>query len=250
MLLTSLLYCYGGFIQNEENRIVIGQGANRKGAIQALTGHARHLPERHVRRGLRLDRGVEQPGFRRRPALGGAERDLDRAHRGGLREQRAVGRHLARLDPPGPRDAPGERARDGRLRDLEVREEQGGRAEVPRRPAALLPRALPAEQVLQLPALDGLDPGRLQDDPSAHGPGRAQAEGQVRGPHHHRREVHDEPGPPGEHDAGDGRDLQHVPHPADVRRGRAGEVDAVGGGLGVRAEGTGHLRKWKSQKLV
>ena len=37
MLLTSLLYCYGGFIQNEENRIVIGQGANRKGAIEALT---------------------------------------------------------------------------------------------------------------------------------------------------------------------------------------------------------------------
>jgi multiple sugar transport system substrate-binding protein len=37
MMLTSLLYCYGGFIQNEENRIVIGQGANRKGAIAALT---------------------------------------------------------------------------------------------------------------------------------------------------------------------------------------------------------------------
>jgi multiple sugar transport system substrate-binding protein len=36
MLLASLLYCYGGFIQNEENRIVIGQGANRKGAIEAL----------------------------------------------------------------------------------------------------------------------------------------------------------------------------------------------------------------------
>jgi multiple sugar transport system substrate-binding protein len=36
MLLTSLLYCYGGFIQNEENRIVIGQGANRRGAIEAL----------------------------------------------------------------------------------------------------------------------------------------------------------------------------------------------------------------------
>jgi multiple sugar transport system substrate-binding protein len=36
MLLTSLLYCYGGFIQNEENRIVIGQGANRRGAIRAL----------------------------------------------------------------------------------------------------------------------------------------------------------------------------------------------------------------------
>ncbi len=36
MLLTSLLYCFGGFIQNEENRIVIGQGANRRGAIEAL----------------------------------------------------------------------------------------------------------------------------------------------------------------------------------------------------------------------
>jgi multiple sugar transport system substrate-binding protein len=32
-----LLYCYGGFIQNEENRIVIGQGAPRRGAIEALT---------------------------------------------------------------------------------------------------------------------------------------------------------------------------------------------------------------------
>ena len=36
MLLTSLLYCYGGFIQDEANQIVIGQGANRKGAIAAL----------------------------------------------------------------------------------------------------------------------------------------------------------------------------------------------------------------------
>jgi multiple sugar transport system substrate-binding protein len=36
MLLTSLLYCYGGFIQDEQNRIVIGQGSNRKGAIEAL----------------------------------------------------------------------------------------------------------------------------------------------------------------------------------------------------------------------
>jgi multiple sugar transport system substrate-binding protein len=36
MLLASLLYCYGGFIQDEQNRIVIGQGSNRKGAIEAL----------------------------------------------------------------------------------------------------------------------------------------------------------------------------------------------------------------------
>jgi multiple sugar transport system substrate-binding protein len=36
MFLISLLYCYGGFIQNEAGRIVINQGKNRKGAIEAL----------------------------------------------------------------------------------------------------------------------------------------------------------------------------------------------------------------------
>jgi multiple sugar transport system substrate-binding protein len=36
MFLISLLYCYGGFIQNEENRIVLNSGSNRRGAIQAL----------------------------------------------------------------------------------------------------------------------------------------------------------------------------------------------------------------------
>ena len=86
MLLTSLLYCYGGFIQNEENRIVIGQGSNRRGAIEALHRHARHLSQRHVRRGLRLDGRVEQPGVPRRPAVGGAERDLDRPLGRDLRE--------------------------------------------------------------------------------------------------------------------------------------------------------------------
>src|SRR5919204_3525610 len=34
MFLWSLLYCYGGFIQNEENKIVFGQGSSRKGAIE------------------------------------------------------------------------------------------------------------------------------------------------------------------------------------------------------------------------
>ena len=36
MFLIALLYCYGGFIQNEEGKIVFGQGSNRRGAIQAL----------------------------------------------------------------------------------------------------------------------------------------------------------------------------------------------------------------------
>lgn len=36
MFLFALLYCYGGFVQNEENKVVFNQGANRKGAIEAL----------------------------------------------------------------------------------------------------------------------------------------------------------------------------------------------------------------------
>ena len=36
MFLISLLYCYGGFLQNEENKIVFNTGSNRKGAIEAL----------------------------------------------------------------------------------------------------------------------------------------------------------------------------------------------------------------------
>jgi multiple sugar transport system substrate-binding protein len=36
MFLIALLYCYGGFIQDENNRVVIDQGRNRTGAIQAL----------------------------------------------------------------------------------------------------------------------------------------------------------------------------------------------------------------------
>jgi multiple sugar transport system substrate-binding protein len=36
MFLIALLYCYGGFIQNEEGAIVFNQGSSRRGAIQAL----------------------------------------------------------------------------------------------------------------------------------------------------------------------------------------------------------------------
>ena len=53
--------------------------------------------------------------------------------------------------------------------------------------------------------------------------------------------VHDEPRPSGQHDPGDGRDLQHLPDPPDVRRGRAGEADPRRGGLRLRAEGARHL---------
>ncbi len=36
MFLMSLLYCFGGFLQNEDNKITFNTGPNRKGAIEAL----------------------------------------------------------------------------------------------------------------------------------------------------------------------------------------------------------------------
>ncbi len=225
MLLTSLLYCYGGFIQNEENRIVIGQGANRKGAIQAL-----EVMRDIYKNGMSDEVFAWTAASNNQAFLAGrlsvalnAISIARSAEDSG--NQRSVGRHVARLDPARARDAPGQRARDGRLPDLEVRQEQGGGAEVRRRPAARLPRPLRAQQVLQLPALDGCDQGRLQGDPQADRAGPAQAEGQVHDPDDDRREVHDEPRSPRQLHAGDGRDLQHVPDPADVRRGGPGEVD-------------------------
>jgi multiple sugar transport system substrate-binding protein len=36
MFLFALLYCFGGFVQDEENQIVFNSGENRKGAVEAL----------------------------------------------------------------------------------------------------------------------------------------------------------------------------------------------------------------------
>ena len=73
---------------------------------QRAAGDARDLPQRDDAGGLRLDRGLEQPGVHRRPALARAERDLDRAHA----RRPAVG------DDAGPRRA--ERATRGSRRSL------------------------------------------------------------------------------------------------------------------------------------
>jgi hypothetical protein len=61
MLLTSLLYCYG-FIQNEENRIASDRGRT-EGRDRGVAGHARHLQDGHVRRGVRLDRVSNNQAF-------------------------------------------------------------------------------------------------------------------------------------------------------------------------------------------
>ena len=71
-------------------------GREQEGRDRGADRHARHLSQGHVRRGLRVDGRVEQPGVPRRPAVGGAERDLDRPLGRELREHAPLGRHLAR----------------------------------------------------------------------------------------------------------------------------------------------------------
>jgi multiple sugar transport system substrate-binding protein len=99
MLLTSLLYCYGGFIQNEENRIVIGQGANRKGAIQAL-----QVMRDLYRNGMSDEVFAWTAASNNQAFLAGRLSVALNAisivrSAGGLGKPGAVGRHMARLDP-------------------------------------------------------------------------------------------------------------------------------------------------------
>ena len=72
-------------------------------------------------------------------------------------------RPLDLADPEGPARPAGLPARDGLLVDLEVRAEQGGGEEVPRRPGDQLQGRLPGVEVLQLPELPGRD--AVQQDP-------------------------------------------------------------------------------------
>ena len=82
-------------------------GREQEGRHRGTEDDARHLQERHVRRGVRVDRGLEQPGVPRRPPLDGTERDLDRALCRAVGEPGAVGRFVACIDPTRPRRAAG-----------------------------------------------------------------------------------------------------------------------------------------------
>ena len=143
-----------------------------------------------------------------------------------------------RADPSRALAADGARARDGRLRDLEVRPQQGDGEEVPRRRADELPAAFRELRLLQLPRL-----GRTAS---------AAASGRCAGP---RRPTGARPrgkytvlttiaqrytanvGHPGFSNAASRRGVQQVPDPADVRRGGAGQDDRGRGGVDVRRPG-------------
>jgi hypothetical protein len=58
------------------------------------------------------------------------------------------------------------------------------------------------------------------------------------------------PGHPGNSTAVMGRDLQHVPDPADVRHGGAGQGDAAEAVSAFAQKAQSIYRKWHNQKLV
>ena len=132
MMLMSLLYCYGASLQNEENSASI----NSKATIEALK----------VMRDI-FKRGMTDEVFAWTTA---SNNDAFLAGRFSLavnaisirrtaEDRRFTGRrHVARSHPAGAGASAGQRARDGHLLHLEVRQEQGSGEAVPRRPAARL----------------------------------------------------------------------------------------------------------------
>src|SRR6266540_3032639 len=196
-----------------------------------LEGHARGpevrrraLLARDVERDLRVERVLEQPGISRRPAVAGAERDLDRPQRG-TPGCRAGAEHRAGPDPGRAARTVRTRARDGVLRDLEVREEQEDGEEVPRRPRGEVHRGLREQPLLQLPVLPEL---RLEPStPSRARP--AHADRQVQDPRDDQQEVHVQRRLCRLLERRDRRGVQQVADPADVRAGRAGQDDAQRG---------------------
>ena len=241
MLLTSLLYCYGGFIQNEENRIVLNQGANRKGAIEALQVMRDIYTNGMTDEVFAWTAASNNNAFvagRLSVALNAISivRTAEKSGNAALADDT----WLASI-PRGPVMRLGNEHVMGVYVIWKFSKNKEAAQEVPHRPATQLPAALRSQRVLQLPAVDGIDQGRVRDNPQDRCDGHAQAEGEVHRPDDDRREVHDEPRPPGPLERGDRRDLHHVHDPADVRPGRAGKGQPGRCGQGVRHQGEADL---------
>ena len=241
MMLTSLLYCYGGFIQNEENRIVIGQGSNRRGAIQALT-----VMRDIYRNGMSDEVFAWTAASNNQAFLAGRlsvalnaisiARSAEDSGNAALSDDT----WLASI-PRGPAMRLGNEHVMGVYVIWKFAKNKEAAQKYLVDQQLSYREHFVRSKYYNFPPWTNAIPGGFKAIRAAHGAGRPQAEGQVHGPHDDRGEVHDQPRPPRELDAGDGRDLQHVPDPADVRRGRAGKVDPRRGSLGLRAEGTGDL---------
>ena len=156
---------------------------------------------------------------------------------GGIR-----GRPLDLADPGRPARAHRARAPDGLLVDLEVRAEQGGRAEVPRRP---LHRGQGRRRSSRSSTTSRPSRTRCRSRTSASSPRRTRTS--RKGKYtilttiaekyttQHRLSRHDE--------RGDRRDLPEVPDPADVRAGLAGQDERRGLGAAHEHRDQEHLRQ-------
>ena len=241
MLLTSLLYCYGGFIQNEENRIVIGQGSNRKGAIEAL-----QLMKDIYTNGMSDEVFAWTAASNNQAFLAGRLSvalnaiSIVRSAEDSGNQDLSDDTWLASI-PRGPVQRLGNEHVMGVFviwkfsKNKEAAQKYLVDQQLNYRDHFVRSNSTTSRL--------GPVPSRAASRPSAHWrpADTHKPQGQVLDPHDDRREVHDEPGPSRQHDAGDGRDLQHVSDPADVRAGRAGKVIPCRRRRELREQGAGHL---------
>ena len=148
MALMAMMMCFGALHPEPRSS---GSCSTRKGTRGRAHVRGRPLQGGDVERDLRLDCGIEQPGVRRgRLSMAMNAISITRTAEGSNRRLATkIRSHRSRP----ARTADRARARDGRLRDLEVRPEQGDGAEVPDRPGGEVHRGVRELALLQLPVV-------------------------------------------------------------------------------------------------
>ena len=241
MLLTSLLYCYGGFIQNEENRIVIGQGSNRRGAIEAL-----QVMRDIYRNGMSDEVFAWNAASNNNAFVAGRLSvalnaiSIVRTAEDSGNQALADDTWLASI-PRGPVMRMGNEHVMGVFVIWKfAKNKEAAKKYLVDQQLGYREHFLRSEYY-NFPPWTGAIKGGFKTIRQL----SAQDTHKPRGKYTILTTIAEKyttnPGHPGNTTAGDGRGLQHLPHPADVRRGRAGQVDPGRGGVGLRAQGEGHL---------
>ena len=251
MLLTSLLYCYGGFIQNEENRIVFNQGSNRKGAIEALQ------VMRDIYRNGMTDEVFAWTAASNNQAFVAGRLSVALNAISIVRTAEKSGNQALADDtwlasiPRGPVMRLGNEHVMGVYVIWKFsKNKEAARKYLVDQQLNYRPHFVRSEYY-NFPPWTGVDQRRVRDHPQDGCTGHAQAEGQVHGPDDDRGEVHDEPGPPGPLERGDRRDLPDtfmIPQMfAQVSQGKSSPADAV---KAFDTKARQIYRKWRAQGLV
>src|SRR5439155_463656 len=151
MATRAMLWSFDGSIQDANENVVLKSDQ----ALAALEFGVR-LFKAGMNPAVLSWNAAKQPGAQRQADGLHPQLHLSVSHRAG-QQAPGGGRHLLRPGAQGPAgNAVGKRARDGDLRDLEVRPEPGCREAVSPRPHRPLPRRRPGQQALQFPIVPGL----------------------------------------------------------------------------------------------